>query len=83
MPLGNESTKKFNDASGGEFWWDVPADSYYVGAMLQVEGPPSIDFPFITCGPIEVKSNVLVRIDIVLTDADMYGKPRDCGTKTP
>jgi len=81
--MGDESTKSFADVSGGEFLWGLPAGSYYVGALLQVLGPPSSDYPFVTCGPIEVKSNVLVKIEIVLTDADIGGKPRDCGMKTP
>jgi len=81
--MGEEAIKRFMDVSGGEFWWSLPAGSYYVGALLQVDGPPSIDYPFVTCGPIEVKSNVLVKIEIVLTDAEIGGKPRDCGMKTP
>lgn len=83
IPMGQEATKSFTDISGGEFGWGLPAGSYYVSAILQVEGSQSIDFPFITCGPIEVRSNVLVKIEIALTDATMYGKPRDCGMKTP
>jgi hypothetical protein len=78
--------KNFTDVSGGEFWWSLPAGSYYVGALLQVAGPPGSDYPLVACGPIEVKSNVLVKIEIVLTDAndpEMHGKPRDCGMKTP
>jgi hypothetical protein len=83
IPMGQEATKSFKDISGGEFGWGLPAGSYYVSAILQVEGSQGIDFPFITCGPIEVKSNVLVKIEIALTDATMYGKPRDCGMKNP
>ena len=82
IPMGQEATKSFKDISGGEFGWGLPAGSYYVAALLQVEGSQGIDYPFITCGPIEVRSNVLVKIEIALTDATMYGKPRDCGTKT-
>jgi hypothetical protein len=82
-PMGAESTKSFTDVSGGEFGWGLPAGTYYVGALLQPGGPPSIEFPFITCGPIEVKSNAVVKIEIVLTDATTYGKPRDCGVMTP
>ena len=81
--MGQEATKSFTDISGGEFGWGLPAGSYYVSAILQGVGSKGIDFPFITCGPIEVRSNVLVKIEIALTDATMYGKPRDCGTKTP
>jgi hypothetical protein len=83
IPTGQEATKSFKDISGGEFGWGLPEGSYYVSAILQVVGSQGIDFPFITCGPIEVKSNVLVKIEIALTDATMYGKPRDCGIKTP
>jgi hypothetical protein len=83
IPMGQEATKSFTDISGGEFLWGLPAGSYYVAALLQVEGSQSIDYPFITCGPIVVRSNELVKIEIALTDATMYGKPRDCGTKTP
>lgn len=83
IPIGQEATKSFTDISGGEFEWSLPAGSYYVAALLQVESSQSIDFPFITCGPIEVRSNEMVKIEIALTDATMYGKPRDCGTKTP
>ncbi len=83
IPMGQEATRSFKDISGGEFGWGLPEGSYYVSAILQVAGSQSIDFPFITCGPIEVKSNVLVKIEIALTDATMYGKPRDCGMKTP
>jgi hypothetical protein len=83
IPIGQEATKSFTDVAGGEFGWGLPEGSYYVSAILQVEGSQGIDFPFITCGPIEVRSNELVKIEIALTDATMYGKPRDCGTKTP
>ena len=83
IAMGQDATKSFKDISGGEFWWGLPAGSYYVNAILQVEGSQGIDFPFISCGPIEVKSNALVKIEIMLTDATMYGKPRDCGVKTP
>jgi hypothetical protein len=83
IPTGQEATKSFKDISGGEFGWGLPAGSYYVSAILQVAGSQSIDFPFITCGPIEVKADALVKIEIALTDATMYGKPRDCGMKTP
>jgi hypothetical protein len=85
-PLGEEGIKNFTDASGGEFLWGLPAGSYYVAALYQVGGPPSSDYPFVTCGPIEVNSNVLVKIEMILTDgteAEMHGKPRDCGMKTP
>jgi hypothetical protein len=82
-PFSADSTKSFTDTAGGDFGWSLPAGSYYVAALLQVAGPPSIEFPFITCGPIDVKPEAPVKIEIVLTDADMYGKPRDCGTKTP
>jgi hypothetical protein len=83
IPMGQEATKSFTDISGGEFLWSLPAGSYYVGAPLQVEDSQSIETPFITCGPIEVRSNELVKVEIALTDATMYGKPRDCGMKTP
>ena len=83
LPMGQEETKSFKDISGGEFGWGLPAGSYYVSAILQVAGSQGIEYPFITCGPIEVRSNVLVKIEIALTDATMYGKPRDCGMKTP
>jgi hypothetical protein len=83
IPMGQEETKSFTDISGGEFGWGLPAGSYYVSAILQVEGSQTIETPFITCGPIEVRSNELVKIEIALTDATMYGKPRDCGMKTP
>jgi hypothetical protein len=83
IPTGQEATKSFKDISGGEFGWGLPAGSYYVAALLQVEGSQTIETPFITCGPIEVRSNELVKIENALTDATMYGKPRDCGMKTP
>ena len=81
-PMGEDAVKSFMDVSGGEFLWSLPAGSYYVGALLQVGGSQISDYPFVTCGPIEVNSNVLVKIDIVLTDAEIGGKPRDCGMKT-
>jgi len=83
IPMGQEATKSFTDVSGGEFGWSLPEGSYYVSAILQVVDSQGIEFPFIACGPIEVRSNVLMKIEIALTDATMYGKPRDCGTKTP
>jgi hypothetical protein len=83
MPTGEQSTKNFPDIAGGEFLWGLPAGSYYVSAIMQVAGPPSLDFPFITCGPIEVASNVLVNIEIALTDLTLFGKPRDCSINTP
>jgi hypothetical protein len=82
-PMGEEAIKSFGDVSGGEFGWSLSAGIYYVGALLQVAGPPSSDYPFVTCGPIEVKDNMLVKIEIALTDAEIGGKPRDCGMKTP
>jgi hypothetical protein len=83
LSMGQEATKSFTDISGGEFGWGLPEGSYYVSAILQVKGFQGIDYPFITCGPIEIRSNQLVKIEIALTDATMYGKPRDCGMKTP
>ncbi len=82
-PMGEEAIKSFMDVSGGEFLWSLPTGIYYVAALLQVAGPPSSDYPFVTCGPIEVKDNMLVKIEIALTDAEIGGKPRDCGMKTP
>jgi hypothetical protein len=34
-------------------------------------------------GLIDLKANVLVKIEIALTDAEIGGKPRDCGMKIP
>jgi formylglycine-generating enzyme required for sulfatase activity len=78
--------RSFTDNSGGEFWWSLPPGSYYVASYLKIADLPSTEIPWVTCGPIEVKSNVLVKIEIILTDssdAEMHGKPRDCGMKTP
>lgn len=83
VPAGSDNTKSFPDVSGGEFGWSLPAGSYYVSAIMQVVGGTGLDFPFITCGPIEVTSNILVEIKIALTDATLYGKPRDCPIQTP
>jgi hypothetical protein len=83
-PMGEDAVKSFMYVSGGELLWSLPAGSdYYVGALLQGSGASGIDYPFVSCGPIEVKSTVLVKIQIVLTDAEIGGKPRDCRMKSP
>jgi hypothetical protein len=81
--VDENSFKRFKDGSGGEFLWSLSTGTYYVAAIVQMEGAPSPYFPFISCGPIEVKDNTLVKIEIALTDETTGGKPRDCGIKVP
>lgn len=72
----------FADVSTGEFDWNLPPATYYLIAFFTIgrapEGPTLPNEPLVFCNPIEVKADQNVKVEVVLTDADVGGKSKEC-----